>query len=152
MQISFGKHSGKLAEEVAVRNGSYVKWVFGQSDAGAGLSRLCTELQRLVGKLDAKPIVGKCHGHNCSNQPVRFTAYWNNDSSLFSWCETCDPYSAGALQGKLYEFRSYGDALSHVELRCGGTQAGYDRMARSLAEKKGLPNRVGAAVAKKFFS
>lgn len=38
------------------------------------------------------------------------------------------------------------------ELRCGGTKGGYDRIARSLAEKKGLPNRVGAAAAKKFFS
>lgn len=152
MQISFGKHNGKSAEEVVLKNGSYVKWVLSQPDAGAGLSRLRAELKRLVGKLDAKPIVGKCHGHNCSNQPLRFSAYWNNDSSLFSWCETCDPYSAGALEGKLYSIRSYEDALSHVELRCGGTQAGYDRMARALAEKKGLPSRVGAAAAKKFFA
>ncbi|MFM0158531.1 MULTISPECIES: hypothetical protein [Paraburkholderia] len=80
------------------------------------------------------------------------TAYWNNDVTLFPWSDACDPYSAGALDGKLYQLRSYHDALRHVEHRCGGTKAGYDWIVRAFAETKGLPARVGSAAAKKFFA
>lgn len=150
MQITFGKHQGKSSEEVVLKHGSYAKWVLEQTEAGSGLGSLRVDLKKLIGKFDGKPILKACH--NCKKPATLVTAYWNNDVTLYPWCDMCDPYSAGALEGKLYQLRSYQDALRHVEYRCGGTKAGYDRIVRAFAEAKGLPGRVGSAAAKKFFA
>ncbi|KHK54116.1 hypothetical protein PI87_16510 [Ralstonia sp. A12] len=150
MQIAFGKHDGKSSEEVFLRHGSYVKWVLGQANAGSSLSLLRKDFENLITKFDAKPTLKPCH--HCTEEATLVTAYWNSDSSLYAWCNDCDPYSAGADKGKLYVLHKVQDAFKHVELRCGGKQGGYDRIVRALARSKGLPVRVSAAAAKQFFA
>lgn len=150
MQITFGKYSGKASEEVFLKHGSYVKWVLGQNNAGSGLSLLRNDFENLTSKFDAKPTLKPCH--HCKEEATLVTAYWNNDSNLYAWCNDCDPYSAGASMGKLYVLHKVHDAFKHVELRCGGTQGGYDRIVRALAQSKGLPVRVSATAAMQFFA
>ncbi|GAB7536949.1 hypothetical protein [Burkholderia sp. 3C] len=150
MEINFGRYTGKSSEVVVLKHGAYAKWVLEQTNAGSGLGHLQADLERLIVKFDAKPLSKVCH--HCTSRATLVTGYWNNDSVLYPWCNKCDPYLAGAHEGKLVKLRTYRDALRHVELACGGTQAGYDRVVRAFAEAKGLPARVGEAAAKAFFS
>jgi hypothetical protein len=152
MDITFGKYQGKSSQEVVVKHGSYVKWVLGQPAAGSALATLQAELKRLIAILDGKPHPGKCSYSGCTHPVVKLTAYENDDSDLYAWCADCDPYSLGANKGKLSIIGSYKDALNHVALRCGATQGAYDRIVRAYAHAKGLPSRVGASSAKKFFA
>lgn len=150
MLITFGKHTGRSSEEVTLKHASYAKWVLEQVNAGSGLMALRKDIDKLIKKFDANPFSKSCHG--CSSPATNVTAYWNNDAVLYRWCDSCDPYSAGANAGKLYVLRSVSDAFRHVQLRCGGTNGGYDRIIKALAQSKGLPNRVSASAAKNFFS
>lgn len=151
MDITFGKYQGKSSQEVVVKHGSYAKWVLEQAAAGSPLGTLQTDLKRLIAKLDAKPHTGKCSYPGCTRPPCKLTAYDNNDADLYAWCSVCDPYSLGANRGKLSLVSNYKDALNHVSIRCGATKGGYDRIAKAYAQSKGLPSRVGASSAKKFF-
>jgi hypothetical protein len=151
MQITFGKHRGKSSQEIAIKDGAYVKWVFDQNASGPPLGILQVELKRLTKHLDTKPFTGKCSNHGCTRKVCRLSAYTNNESDLYPWCAICDPYSLGANSGKLSIVVTYKDMLNHVEFRCGDTKSGYDRIIRAYASSKGLPSRVGAATAAQFF-
>ncbi|TAM51214.1 MAG: hypothetical protein EPN57_18340 [Paraburkholderia sp.] len=124
--------------------------MLGKTDASGGLAALRADLQRLVKKFDAKPLAKSCA--HCHKPATLVSAYWGNDEALYPWCDTCDPYTLGALDGKLARLRTFKDAIDHVEFRCGAKKASYDRIVRAFAEAKGLPGRVGEAAAKKFFA
>lgn len=152
MLITFGKYDGKTSQEIVVKHGSYAKWVLEESASSGQLGKLQADLKRLVRDLDAKPFTGKCSWKNCSRPVSRLTAYFNNDADLYAWCAHCDPYSLGANTGKLTVVKCYKDVLTHVAIRCGATKGGFDRIVRAYAESKGLPSRVGASAAAKFFA
>lgn len=152
MQINFGKHSGKTAEEVVVKHASYVSWVVSQTNPNAQMSALQKEFDRLITVLDSRPFVGKCSSTGCKNPVTNLTAYLNNDSDLYRWCDHCDPYSSGANAGKLTKVRTYADVMRHAQFSCGNTNGSYDRIVKALAKMKGLPARVSSATAIRFFA
>lgn len=151
MQITFGKFNGKTSQEVLIKHAHYAKWVLGQSTTGS-LGALQTDLNRLVVALDQKPYTCKCSTNGCARPVSRLTAYANNDTDLYAWCSSCDPYSLGANSGKLSVVNNYNDVPNHVELRCGATKGGYDRIVKAYAKSNGIPTRVGAAAAAKFLA
>jgi hypothetical protein len=151
MQITFGKCEGKTAQEVVLKQASYVKWVLDQTASGS-LGNLQLEMERLIARLDNKPYACKCSKAGCTRPVSCLTAYANNDADLYPWCTICDPYTLGANSGKLTTVTSYKEMLSHVTIRCGATKGGYDRIVKAYARSKGLPARVGAASAAAFFA
>ena len=151
MQIGFGKHKGKTIALVVLKEPDYIKWLLEQSEVTGNLAQVRTEVGRLLSVFDTKPIKSKCSGRNCGNPAVKFTAYAGNPSSLYPWCDTCDPYQTGAVRSRISEIRTYREALNHVEVRCSGQKKGYREIIRGIASDKGLPARCGEAQAEAFF-
>jgi hypothetical protein len=149
MQITIGKHAGETTEQVVLKKASYARWVMGQSSATGTLAAVRRDILKLVDVYDAKAIVKPCH--KCAGEATRASAYQNNHVDLYVWCDTCDPYSAGANKGKLTTVKTYRDLLRHVEFSCGGTAKGYDAIIRSMAKAKGLPARVTQKAIDDFF-
>jgi hypothetical protein len=153
MLVTFGKkHQGKTVESLILKEPDYIKWVLEQPNPTGGLARVKAEALRLIGIFDQKPIMGPCNGHGCKQPPVRFSAYAGNSEALYQWCDSCNPYEAGAVSGKLAEIKTYRDALRHVEWTDGGVKSGYKAIVKAMALRKGLPKRSGDAQVKAFFA
>lgn len=152
MQINFGKHAGKFAEEVLLKHASYFSWVMSQTGANSQMASLQSEIESLIQALDLKSFTGKCYTDGCKRKVAKLSAYLDNDKDLYKWCEHCNPYTAGANPGKLTEVRTYADVIHHVQYRCGDTKGGYDRIVKSYAKTKGLPDRVSTSTAIQFFT
>ena len=148
MAITFGKHKGK-SEEVAVLGWpDYVSWVLAQPNPSGPMIPLAARFRALIEAFDRKPLVKTCR---CGKPATRFSLY-RNDVTAYWWCDTCDPYSAGAIEGRLSTGRTYRDALNHVRITCGDAKTMARAVVRTLAEAKGLPKRLSAKAAVAFFS
>lgn len=152
MHISIGKHEGKSVGNVVVKEPGYTKWVLAQPNVNGELLKMKTEMDRLVQIFDCKKIIRKCDGNDCSKPAVKYTAYANNPSSLNVWCDTCDPYQAGAIRGKLTELKTYKDALDYVDMSCNATKAIYKTIISEMAAAKGLKKRSSNDEIDRFLS
>ena len=150
MQVTIGKHAGKSLEFLMIREPGYVHWLVQNASSGA-LFTLKEAAKDCMTKFDAKPMVHVCHASSCKLGAARASIY-GNSLAPYWWCLNCDPYQAGANQGKLQFVRTYADALNHVEFFCSGRKSGYVELIRYLAEAKGLPGRVGEKQAQFFFA
>jgi hypothetical protein len=148
MKFSVGKHSGKDTRYVLLKDPDYVRWTLNQANLSGGLLAARKDLQLKKAQFDAKPFVAKCFG-NCKKPSTRASVYLGSPD-LFVWCDSCDPYSRGALQGKLDIVRSYDDALKHVEYTCGNNKAYMKDIIRQLATAKGMPARFTASAISNF--
>jgi hypothetical protein len=149
MLVPVGKHKGKSAESLVLKEPGYVHWLQGQTATGPLLA-LQKEVQNLIKKFDQRPFHVKCNGNACSAQASRLSVYGDSISPYW-WCDSCDPYQMGAIAGKLQIFRSYSSALTHVEFFCAGRQSDYKELVKAIAQAKGLPSRVGESQAAAFF-
>ena len=104
----------------------------------------------LIGIFDDKPFVKKCNGKYCNNLATRACAYIGG-FPLTYWCEQCDPYSAGAMRGKLLEIRTYDDAVSYATSYL-STRTATPKFIKKFAQAKGLPARIGKRVLESFFN
>jgi len=152
MLVTIGKHKGKTVGTLVLKHPDHIKWVLEQRAASGGLAQIQREAERLIEIFDAKPILGACSGRNCLRQPVRFTAHAGRASALYPWCDSCDPYTAGAPPGTLAEIRTYRDALRHIEWTYEGLSSGYKAIIKAIARSKGLPKRVGEQEIDAFFA
>lgn len=149
MAITFGKHKGTTEEIAVFRWPDYVSWVLAQPNPTGPMIPLAARFRTLIDAVDRKPFLKRCHG--CGKPATRFSLY-RNDVSPYWWCNDCDPYSSGAIEGRLSVGRSYRDALNHVKYTCGNTATQARAVIRTLAEAKGLPKRLSAKAAVGFFS
>lgn len=149
MILNFGKHNGKSTELLLLKYPDYVKWVLEKSDANGALLAVKNNFKYLIDRFDKKPLIKKCF--LCKEPSTRLSFYIGNTSPM-PWCANCDPYSNGAIEGKLIIFNDYLKALNFVQLYCGGTKGGYGEIIKSIASLKGLPNRVGEKQAQSFFA
>ncbi len=149
MIITFGKKKGVEVGKVLLKDPDYIAWALNQSNSGP-MGALQTEAKRLIAKFGTKPLTTVCHG--CKGNATYFTAYANNANSLYSWCDTCNPYSSGANPGKLTSIRSFSDAMAHIAYSCGNLKKGKTAIVKAMAEAKGLPKRVGDAEVAAFFA
>ncbi len=150
MIIEFGKHAGKSVETLVLKDADYTTWVLSQDSPVGQLDTVQQEVQRLIAVFDAKPYQKTCSGHGCSRPATRCTVYGPNVYLRMWWCDDCDPYQAGASRGKLFAIRTYGEAIQHCLHFCTQRSAIKD-LIKSLAQAKGLPERVGERQAAEFF-
>lgn len=149
MAISFGPERGKSVEITMLKRPDFISWTLGAESGPA--AQLALTARSLMVKFDSKPILKSCDGRGCSSQATRCTVYQNNVFTPYWWCDSCDPYSNGALPGKLQVIRTYNDALKHVTQYCQGSRADCRQLIIELARAKGLPKRVGETQAQAFF-
>lgn len=146
MQVTFGKHASKSSQFLVLKEPGYVRWALAQSASGP-MSKLQAEAKRHIKDLDAKPFKAVCA--MCKQPAVRASAYQNN-TDLYPWCATCDPYSLGADSGKLSMLTTWSQALWHVEFTCGDRKGDQAAIIAELARLKGAPARLGNAQATAF--
>jgi hypothetical protein len=149
--ITFGKYKGETIAKLILKEPGYVKWMLEESDASGPMARVVAEVKRLIKVFDEKPLIVSCSGSRCQRRATRCSAY-RGSPDLLQWCDECDMYDAGAVGGRLTEVRTYRDALKHIEFTDNGTTTGYRDIIKSLAKRKGLPDRVGAKQIADFFS
>lgn len=123
-------------------------WILGLKDVYGEMAIKKPKAWKLVERLDAKPMARPCSG-NCGNPATRGSAY-NSTMGVYCWCDTCNPYMAGADKGKLTLLHGYMDVLSYA-----GTylnKSNTKKLIRHWAELKGLPERLGSVAEAKFFT
>ena len=148
MKIWFGKHKGKLLERLLLAEPHYIRWIR-KEGAKPPLSVVKKEIEHLLEVFKSRPFVVRCT--NCKKAATRCTVY-GNAVSPYWWCDSCDPYSTGAQEGKLTIIKTYDHAMTHVEYFCGDRLGDARELARALAEGKGLPKKATDAALEKLFS
>jgi hypothetical protein len=149
--ISFGKHYGKSAELVVLKEPDYVDWMLGLDGATGRLPETRREVRGLVNEFDRKPILWPCQAPGCGNRATRCSLYQGGLQPRW-WCEHCDPYQLGASPGKLAIVKTYLNVVTYVSHYCRGRRVDLKVLIRVLAQAKGLPARVGEPEARNFFS
>lgn len=150
MIVSFGKYEGKTAELLVLKHPDYVRWLKSQNDLKGAARALRDECVRLIAKFNSMSFIKPCSG--CKRASTRTTFYAGNVSDCYSWCSTCDPYSAGAVQGKLSVVKTYEDALLQASLYHSGKVTSQRSAVQTLAKAKGLGKSVTEKQASLFFA
>ena len=107
MIVLFGRHWGRTVEEVVLKDPCYISWAMNQREPDERFAAFCEEASRLIGIFDWMPFIQKCN--SCDRVATRCTLYRNSPRPVF-WCDQCNPSTAGASPGNLWEVRSYWDA------------------------------------------
>lgn len=146
MRIQTGKQAGKTTEEVLLKQADWAQWMV-ENIPNSPVSKNFRQLRLAFNR---KAFTAECT--KCGEVATCATAYRETGRSLMFWCDDCDPYASGAVQGTLTVIETYGDALRHVDQSCNGVRAEKRAIIRELAEGKGLPRRVGENQATAFFA
>jgi hypothetical protein len=150
MVLQFGKHIGMSVERLVLTQPDYVAWMLGQEGATGQLSAARREAARLIRRFDQKPFIEPCRAPGCGNVATRGSVYVGS-VRLVWWCESCAPDQLGASPSKLSIIRTYLDAVSYVNMCCGGNKQALKVLIKELDRAKGLPERVSEPQAVAFF-
>lgn len=150
LTLTFGKHKGETIGKLILKEPGYIKWMLEEPDASGPMAKAAADARRLIKRFDDNALTVPCSGSRCQRPATRCSAY-RGSPDLLAWCDECDIYGAGAVDGRLTEVRTYAEALRHIDMTDNGTTTGYRDIIRSLARRKGLPERVGAKQIERFF-
>jgi hypothetical protein len=151
MIIPIGKHKGKSVEWLVLNKPDYVKWVLELPAPYGALAAIKSQALRLISLFDSKHIVKPCTNRNCSRAAIQFSGYKGNPWCYYAWCDTCDPYRAGAAPWKLTIIKTYTDALKFIQRHCDGRRSDYRLAIDTIARAKGFPERSSPPRIRKFF-
>ncbi len=142
-KMSFGKYQGKSVAYVVLKDFEYFIWMYQNNMSNRPEY---TEALRLLQILDAKPFYQKCY--SCRQKAaVKFSLYHGGVASPSFFCEECDPYSQGAIRGKLAIYSS----LCNV-VNSGIPYKNYiNTVIACVAEAKGFPKRKTEKALEDFF-
>jgi len=146
MLLDFGKHAGKTTQFVFLKTPDFALWAREQ-DARGKLAQAVTAFGRHEAALNAKAFVTRCRG---CQAPATRGSYYNGTTDGLWWCDDCDPYSLGALDGKLSIVRTFNHAMQHVQWTCSAPRQAYREIVKDLSQAKGAPKRLGAEQAAAF--
>src|SRR4051794_5125625 len=104
MLIKSGTHEGKTPEQVILTCPDWVEWLMHEHPE----NNLVERFEDLINIFDSKSLIEKCC--KCKAKAKQASAYVNS-SIIYFWCDRCDPYSAGANQGKLRLVRIFQDVM-----------------------------------------
>ncbi len=141
LSFPFGQYKGELIEKVLLTDPGYIDWLLSQSPLPQ-FSFVYDHINLCIRAFDFKPFIDKkCSNHNhCSNPVTRISLYKHNPSPYY-WCDDCDPYSNGAMEGVLTLVQTYKEALAYVAFRCGGSKGTYKTLIQVMQEVKGFGGR-----------
>jgi hypothetical protein len=148
MIIDFGKYQGKSVEWLVLNAPDYLKWVLELAAPTGGLVAVKAEALRLISLFDRKQILKSCLGRGCAKTATQLSGYQGNSYSMYAWCDTCDPYQAGATRWKLRLIRTYNDALDFIQQTCDRRRSAYRAAIGTIARAKGFPERSSPSATK----
>lgn len=142
-KMSFGKYQGKSVAYVVLKDFEYFIWMYQNNMSNRPEY---TEALRLLQILDAKPFYQKCY--SCRQKAAaKFSLYHGGVAAPSFFCEECDPYSQGAIRGKLAIYSSLRDVVN-----CGIPYKNYiNTVIACVAEAKGFPKRKTEKALEDFF-
>lgn len=140
MIIGTGDHAGKSTQEMFLKLPDWVQFFVRKNPD----SKISDEFRRHDKSLTAKPFTEKCN--KCEGVATRLSFYAGNASLGIAWCDSCDPYSLAARQGKLTIIKTFRQALAFVDSTCKGRRSDKRTIVRRLAEAKGFPKRAGQSI------
>lgn len=154
MEINIGPYAGKSVEWLVLREPQYVACLLDNSDRDEAMKLLRERSQALIAQFDSKPFTNKCSGnnHGCSKPVTRCTVPLSCVDPPYWWCDDCNQYQYGGVEGRLTQLRKYRDAINHVAFFCHGREEDYRTIIRAMGTAKGLPARVGEKQAQQFFA
>ncbi|MDY7993400.1 hypothetical protein UY286_21415 [Paenibacillus polymyxa] len=142
MDMTFGKYKDKPVAWVMIEKPDYFDWMRSKGMEDKAEFKFMIELLQ---KFDAMAFSnescnGKCKGQN----PVtRFSLYKGRYNMPYWFCDDCDPYSHGALPGRLSTISSMSQAMNHRD---------RDNLVKLFAKAKGIPSRKTKKALKDFFN
>jgi len=149
MNIEIGKYKGESVETVVLKHPDYVIWVLSIPSPTGQLAEMKIEMERLIEVFDRKPFKKRCSDENCGKPATRFTIHGRFLAPFF-WCDGCDPYRSGAVDGKLSEIRTYREALKFCDIP-DEHKINHQVMITKIARAKGLPDRARKEAVEAFF-
>lgn len=141
MEMTFGKYKDKPVAWVMFEKPDYFIWMRSEGMTDKNEYKF---MQQLINKFDSKPFSNqKCNGRCPSkNAPTRFSLYKGRYNMPYWFCDGCDPYSQGALPGRLSTIKSIGEAMLHQDRK---------HLVKHFANAKGVPTRKTKKALKDFF-
>lgn len=139
--MNFGKHKGKQVAWVLVEKPDYFHWMSSKNMTSQVEFSFALNLIKI---LDTKPFsnvkcYGKCKG---KNEVTRLSLYKGRYNMPYWFCSECDPYSHGALPGRLSYISTMSQAFSHTD---------YKHLVKLFAIAKGIPTRKTEKALKAYF-
>lgn len=150
MLVTFGKYAGKSTELLVLKHPDYVVWLRYQSSLKGLALAARNDCVRLIAKFDSASYTRPCS--KCRQPATRTTFYAGNATDCYTWCDACDPYSSGALQGKLTVVDAYKGALLQAALYHGNRVTAQRDAVQALGRAKGLGKSVTEKQAIAFFA
>jgi uncharacterized protein (DUF3820 family) len=142
MDFSFGKYKGKAVAWILLSKPDYFLWM---KSKGMNNKAEYKFMLKLLETLNSKSFNGvKCIGRcNGSNPVTRLSLYNGQYNGEYWFCDKCDPYSSGALPGKLTTIRKYSEIIGsrYSEL-----------LIKSYCIAKSVPKRKTKAALKSYFN
>lgn len=149
MLVTFGRKKGELVEKLLIDDPGYVRWMLDQQSPSRPMAAVVRHISKCLGNFNARKFVRTCAAKKCGKTATRASLYAGVPSPMF-WCETCDPYQAGA-SGGLVIVKTYEAAVAHVSSH-GGTKDWRSDVVDALLTAKGLPKPRRAARLIAFFA
>jgi hypothetical protein len=146
--IGFGKYRETSPALLLIKDPDYAVWMLTQTEANGRLAEVQPVLRTKIRRFDEKPLIESCV--DCG-EPATCCSVYKGTIAPRWCCDDCDPAAGGATAKKLRIIRTYADAVRHVRESCGGRKEDLRLLIRSLAQAKGLPQRVGEEQAAAFF-
>lgn len=141
MDMSFGKYEGKSVAWVFLEDSQYFTWM---DSNGQSWRPEFTFAIQLVAAFDAIPLNSvKCHGDCRGHNPVtRLALYDGNYNGQYWFCDKCDPYTNGAISGKLAFISKLSQVIGYKDSQS---------IIKAMAIAKGVPQRKTSKALKDFF-
>lgn len=146
MIVQSGKKEGKSTQELVLKEPDWVQAFLSKVKEGKVFSAFKAHIEAF----NSRPFEQKCFG--CKGPATRASLHIGNAKDPYYWCDDCNPYNLGAVDGKLVIVTSYRRALEFVDWYCGGSRTDKRFLIRKLAVAKGLPGRVGQKEAATFLA
>lgn len=140
MRMSFGKYRDKTVAYILLTDYEYFLWMHNQNMSNKPEYK---EALRLLNILDKKPFIVRCY--HCKDKiATQFSLYDGGVAEPYFFCDECDPYSMGAMRGKLSSYRSI------MNVRC--LYKGYlNTLIKMVAQAKGCPKRKTEEALNQYF-
>lgn len=129
MKMTFGKYENKPVAWVLLTDPGYFYWMREKQMKNYKEYKFAIELIKVLDSLPYKNVkcMGECGGEN----PVtRFTLYKNKFNGEYWFCDSCDPYSKGAISGNLHSISEFSTVFGHKD---------QEYIIKAIVSAKGAP-------------
>lgn len=141
MDMSFGKHKDKAVAWVLLTKPDYFLWMKKKELQDKKEYQFMLDLLKIFNSKPFNKV--KCNGAcNGANTPTKLSLYRGNYNLEYWFCDECDPYSQGAMNGTLSTVSNYQDIIGHKQ---------SEFLIKAFCLAKSVPERKTKKALKEYF-